>query len=87
MGFRAPNRTRSHGGSRLWRYVRTLQWTPYQAVLHRTVRIKEILRMDDSLREITRVAPRFIRPCPGRMDLFVFNSDIHISRLKGAAFP
>lgn len=37
-----------------------------------TVRIKEILRMDDSVREITRVAPRFIRPCPGRMDLFVF---------------
>ncbi|GAB1530483.1 hypothetical protein YSY22_19050 [Brevibacillus formosus] len=50
-----------------------------------TVRIKEILRMDDSLREITRVAPRFIRPCPGRMDLFVFKA--HISRLKGATFP
>lgn len=85
MGFRAPNRTRSHGGSRLWRYVRTLQWTPYQAVLHRNGTDQRDFANGDSMREITRVAPRFIRPCPGRMDLFVFKA--HISRLKGATFP
>jgi len=59
---------------RLWRSVRTL---PADTVSISGTEQSDFVHVFGMCR-IKRVAPRFIRPCPGRMDLFC----VHLQAIK-----